>query len=398
MATLYKESNSEPTEDLYDKSVIYLGLMQEYAQQYSCVTDFAFAEKAFYGKVDRNFVSIEPNEIFRFTRLPNTLSTNSGVQVASFVADAFAGLSRHFQRSIQIGAIRKNDPYLSNLVAFEGYTKPSTAYEEYFNTVVASMSRVKQVKNLNFKDFQQFVDFYIDFSKSVAGRYPITKTGFIRSRHNSLLNSGLAIEVSDIAYENDDEKIQSFVNSPNFEYYLNACNSYGFMVDLSAPWRIVADLDSVAMQDHASRYGYIDTNSIISAGYKKAHNSAFRDMPQQMLNVYNQISSVYTDFEKCENNLRSLLIEPKQTSLEEINNFYNESYFIKLYCMLRFIEEENKHSEAKQKQIITDTVNLSRTNNTRSAIGKFERFASQPFDYRGSLSYAVRAQRLREDI
>lgn len=175
MATFYKESNSEPTEDLYDKSLIYLALMEEYAQTYSCVTDFAFAEKAFYGKVDRNFVSIEPNQIFRLTRIPNTFSTNNGVEVASFVADAFAGLSRHFQRSIQIGAIRRNDPYLSNLVAFEGYTKPSIAYEEYFNTVIASMSRVKQIKNVNFRNFQQFIDFFIDFSKSVAGRYPITK-------------------------------------------------------------------------------------------------------------------------------------------------------------------------------------------------------------------------------
>jgi hypothetical protein len=397
MATFYKESNSEPTEDLYDKSLIYLALMEEYAQTYSCVTDFAFAEKAFYGKVDRNFVSIEPNQIFRLTRIPNTFSTNNGVEVASFVADAFAGLSRHFQRSIQIGAIRRNDPYLSNLVAFEGYTKPSIAYEEYFNTVIASMSRVKQIKNVNFRNFQQFIDFFIDFSKSVAGRYPITKTGFIRSRHNSLLNCGLALEVTDIAYENDNEKVESFINSPNFEYYLNACNSYGFMVDASAPWRIVADLDSVAMQEHASRYGYINTDSIISSGYKKTHNSSFRQLPEQMLNIYNQISSYYTDFEKCDGNLRSLLIEPKQTSLEEINNSYNESYFINLYCVLRFIEEENKYSSAKQKQIITDTINLSRINNSRTALRYFEKFISQPFDYRGSLSYLNKARRLRED-
>ena len=65
--------------------------------------------------------------------------------------------------------------------------------------------------------------------------------------------------------------------------------------------------------------------------------------------------------------------------------------------MLRFLEEEDKHSKAKQDQIITDTVNLSRVKDLRTALGYFERFISQPFDYRGSLSYIVRDRAKRED-
>jgi hypothetical protein len=370
MASIFKESNKESTEDLYDKSLIYLFEMQSYAQQYSSVVDFAFAEKALYGKVDRNFVSIEPNVLARFQRLPNSEGLAGSVEVMAFVADAFNSLSRHFQRSTQIGAIRRGDPYLSNLVAFDGYVKPSISYQDYLNTLVDAMSRVKETKNANFKNFDEFIDFFVFFSKQVGKRYPVTKTGYIRSRFNSLMNSGLAIEVSDIVYQNDDEKINAFVNSPNFEYYLNACNSYGFMVDMRAPWRIIADLDSVAMQGYASRYGYTNTDAILLTAFKKSHNSALREMPQQLLKAY---------------------------TIEDINNLYNESYFIKLYCMLRFLEEEDKHTKAKQEQIITDTVNLSRVKDLRTALGYFERFVSQPFDYRGSLSYIVRERETRED-
>ena len=65
--------------------------------------------------------------------------------------------------------------------------------------------------------------------------------------------------------------------------------------------------------------------------------------------------------------------------------------------MLRFLEEENKYSTAKQDLIITDTINLSTTKDLRTALEHFERFVSQPFDYRGSLSYLISERQKRED-
>ena len=236
MASIFKESNEETADDLYNKSLIYLFEMNQYARKYSCVVDFAFAEKALYGKVDRDFLSIEPRNITRFTKIPESEGRAGAAEVIGFVAEAFQNLSRHFQRSVQIGAIRRTDPYLSNLKAFDGYVKPEIAYQEYVSTLIDAMTQVKEKKQIKIQNFDQFIDFFLDFSKEVGKRFPVTKTGFIRSRFNSLMNSGLAIEVTDIVYENDDEKIKSFINSPNFEYYLNACNSYGFMVDARAPW------------------------------------------------------------------------------------------------------------------------------------------------------------------
>ena len=397
MSVFYKESNLESTQDLYDKSVIYYSEMVQYASKYSCVVDFAFAEKAMYGKVDRNFISIEPNVITQFKKLPNSEGLASSVEVMSFVADAFVSLSRHFQRSTQIGAIRKGDPYLSNLLAFDGYTEPSKVYNDYLNTLVGAMSSVKDARNIEIKDFYDFIEFYKFFSKEVGRRFPVTKTGFIKSRFNSLMNSGLAIEVTDIVYENDNEKIESFVNSPNFEYYLNACNSYGFMVDLRAPWRIIADLDSVAMQGYASRYGYTSTDSVLLTAYKKTHNSALRELPQQLLEIYNRLITTIIKSEECNGKTKTIVTDPQQYTLQQINNLFNESYFIELYCMLRLTEEEDQHSKAKQDQIITDTINLSSAKDYRFALNLFEKFVSQPFDYRGSLSYIVRSRAKRED-
>ena len=95
--------------------------------------------------------------------------------------------------------------------------------------------------------------------------------------------------------------------------------------------------------------------------------------------------------------VKSVIVKPKMYTLQDINNLYDEKYFIKLYCMLRFLEEEDKHTKAKQDLIITDTVNLSRVKDLPTALSYFERFVSQPFDYRGSLSYIVRDRAKRED-
>jgi hypothetical protein len=168
------------------------------------------------------------------------------------------------------------------------------------------------------------------------------------------------------------------------------------MVDIDAPWRIIADLESVAMQDYASRYGYNSTDVVLNTAYKTVHNSYFNNIPEQLLNIYNSLATKFIDTDDCTG--RAIIVRPTEYTLEQINNLYNQKYLIKLYCTLRFLEEESPYSKAVSDQIITDTVNLSSSKNLSFALGYFERFVSQPFDYRGSLSYLIREQEKREDI
>ena len=397
MSTFYKENNFESSQNLYDKRTIYKGELLELSERYSCLVDFNFAEKCLYGKVSRSYVSIEPNEtLSKFTRIRNIDGSVSRVRVFSFVADAFADLTRQFEKSVQIGKIRKTAPYLSTLKAFDGYQKTNVAYTNYFNTLISAMQKVKEQKSVKIINFSDFINFLEDFSMSVGKSFPVTKTGFIRSRFNSILNNGISIEISDLTYNNDDQKVTEFVNSPNFEYYLNACNSFGFMVDIDAPWRIIADIASGPMINYASRYGYNSTDVVLTTAYKTVHNSYFNNISEQLLNIYNALAAKFIDTDDCTG--RAIIIRPTEYTLEQINNLYNEKYLIKLYCTLRFLEEESQYSKAVSDQIITDTVNLSSSRNLSFALGYFERFVSQPFDYRGSLSYLIREQEKREDI
>jgi len=397
MSTFYKESNFEDTKELYGKSVIYKSEIMSYAEKYSNVVDFNFAEKYLYGRVDRNYVSIQPNEVLNTFSLIRNSSNNSNAKVLNFVADGFQELSRQFVKAAQIGKIRKGDDYLSNLVAYQGYTNPDFLYSNYITSLVESVKIKIKNDGVNFHDFEHFISYFKNYIKSVSKVYPFTRTAFIKSRHNDYLSSGLTIEVADLSFTNDDQKIQLFIESPNFEYYLNACNSFGFMVDASSPWKITLDIGSQDVVDGLmKKYGYTSTDSLLSVGYKQSYISYFKSFSRQLLNIYNQVSNDFTVSTECSTGVRTKIITPKRYTNEQLNNLFNEDYFIKLYCIFRFIEEERHHSLEEQNHIITDTINLSRAKDLRTALGRFERFISQPFDYRGSLSYLIRERERRE--
>mgnify|MGYP003643235057 FL=1 len=400
MSDFYKESNNESTQELFNKSVIYKSELLRFSQDYSNVVDFNFAEKYLYGRVDRDFVSIQLNEkLVSFKQIKNS-SDLDNVKVLNFVADGFQELSRQFVKAAQIGKIRTGDPYLTNLKAYAGYQNPDFAYSNYVTSFISAVKTKIKKDQIGFHSFDDFSVYFVDYVSSVAATFPFTKTAFVKSRFNDYLTNGLSLEVSDLSFTNDDQKIETFVNSPNFEYYLNACNSFGFMVDAASPWKITLDIGSQDVVDGLmKKYGYNSTDALLLVGYKKVHFSYYRLFKTQLLKVYNQVANrKFSTIDNCDGKARSKIITPKTYTNEQFNNLYNEDYFIKLYCMFRFIEEESKHSITEQDHIITDFLNLSRSQGTINVITAFERFVSQTFDNRGSLSYLIGEQEKREDV
>ena len=77
---------------------------------------------------------------------------------------------------------------------------------------------------------------------------------------------------------------------------------------------------------------------------------------------------------------------PTRYSLASLIEQYGESYFLKLYCMIRFEEEESHFSESEKFRIIDNLIELSKINLTL-AYDNFETILGRTFDYRGSLSY-----------
>jgi hypothetical protein len=391
MSTFYKDSNNETTLELFNKNIVYRGKAFESGQ--SNLIDFNFVEKALYGKVNRNFVPIVLNpNLSTLKNFKNSANPQQNLQALGFVVDAFESLSQQFKKAEQSGKIYSGDSNLTNLKVYKSYKNYKINYQSYQVDFINALKTNMNINNIY--NFQIFIKELLSTVSIVTRTFPMSMPAYTKSRLNSLTNTGLVIEIADAPYDNDDQKISQFVNSKNWGFYVNACNSYGFMIDINAPWRLIADLDSEAMIGYASQYGLRTTSDVLNFNFKTIHNEFFNNFPSLLLQLYNEVVPRFiTTFDEC----GSKLIQTERYTLESLREKFSNDFFMKFYFDLRFSEEESQFGEAEKKRIIKDCLQISKAQDNRAALNRFERFVNQPFDYRGSLSYVVKAQRLRED-
>tara|TARA_R110002020_G_scaffold67401_1_gene176999 strand:+ start:5422 stop:6633 length:1212 start_codon:yes stop_codon:yes gene_type:complete len=397
MSFKYAESNDELTMELFLKRSIYRGSVLKAAlSQGSNLTDFNRGEKYFYGRVDTLYNPITVSNGISLKALDSAFSKESGLQVLIFVAEAFEAMARQFDKCALMGLIDPNDPFLSKLRAFKAYTDPRKLYQQHIQLHFTAIEAALMEKNIVIENFDDFVkELQILLEKS-AHSIPFTQTAYMKSKYCSVLANGLTIEIADLDVANDEEKISQFINSPNWAFYLNACNSYGFMVDQAIPWRIMGDIASSPILEHAANHGVGSTPSILGRAYLHTHQIYYPKFKFWLLQLYNKVASRGTVLiEDCQGRAKSKVVESQKYTAESLQRKYPESYFLELYCKIRFLEEESKFSDFEKNDLIDDAVELHLTTSTADALTKFERIINKPFDYRGSLSYTKVYQQAR---
>ena len=229
MGKFYKDKNKDSTKNLFEQRTLYRNEMTIKNQKH--IVDFFEAEKILYGRISPNFepISIKQN---RLTTVPGA-TPESVLEVADFVGDMFTRLSNVFKKSVMSGQISADDPYLSLLLAHKGLERPQQKYEQYRLIYYKAIAQKFRQQNVKVKDFDHFMKNLFNVVGGAFATQPLTYCGFIKSAQCSTLSTGLAIEIADLKYDNDSEKIQKFTQSKNWDFYVNACNSFGFMIDLT---------------------------------------------------------------------------------------------------------------------------------------------------------------------
>ena len=345
MSTYYTESNDETTIGLFSKRLIYKSLF--FNTQYNNLIDFNFGEKFFYGRVNRFFVPImhTPSSI-GLKQFSNTISDVSGLSGFPYVVDAFEKLAQQFQKCALLGKISNTDPYLSNLKVYKAYQDPKKLYQNFLDAQFKAIEEHLTANKIRFKNFDEFIRELMLILGRAAHRYPFTMTKFIKSKFCPINCSGLVVEIADLDPTNDDAKVNQFVNSKNWKFYVNACANYGFMVDQQAPWRLVADIGSSAMLEYAAAYGVTTTDLALIIPYKPVHNEYIKKFKFYLFNLYNQMRmKTYRVTEQCNGRTISRMVFTEKYSSEVFFRKYNDAYFMKLYFKIRFIEEGDRFTE-----------------------------------------------------
>ena len=387
---IYKKDEEETTIDLFNKRGLYNALPEN--NSYPNIIDF-LAEKIMYGKVNRSFSPITiPQTNNRLKTFPNKKITNQDIKALNFVVDAFTDLQQQFDKCRVLGKIDDSDQYLSSLKIHKAYVDPHRYYERYL------LKFYKTIDNSGIENFDNFVSQLLFNMKKSGLTNPLTFPAFVKSRKTPMNISGLVIEIADLGLNNDQEKVNLFSKSKNWNFYVNTCKSYGFMVDKNIPWRIIADIGSETMIEYAKKYNLFDTDDILLNCYERSPSRYYNTFTQNMLDLYNNIKPrSIIKLTECNGKTITNRTKPKEyTNTEILQNSYGQDNFLMLYCKLRFTEEESQYTEEEKRSIIRETLQISKSKSRYFAIKNFESLINKTFDYQGSLGYYIRGQRERE--
>jgi len=385
MSDYYAESNTETSRELFEKRTIYNSDAANSVEGYTNLVNFNFGEKFLYGRVNKTFVPIERND---FSLKLDNFNTAQPLFAINFVVEAFRALQRHFGRCAASGKIDDGDPYLSTLQVYKAWVDPGALYSSHLQGYSNTMLGAMRAKDVEVRNFRELIVNFEALIEGGAKRFPYTKPAFIKSRFCPINVSGLAVEIADLDAANDDEKINQFINSKNWEFYVQACRTFGFMVDRNVPWRLVADIGSTPMLEFAAKFGFGSTDFILGSGYKFVHIPYFNNFKYFLLDLYNKARlPSFIDYEECNGVSVPTIITPATYTIEQLSNIYGDEYFLKLYCKVRFVEEESHFEDYEKEMLIDDTIELFQSNGLAQSLGVFERILNKPFDYRGSLGY-----------
>ena len=369
-------------------------------EAYGNLTDFGFGEKRLYGRVNRLFIPMEGTfKNYGSKKFSDKQATSQSLSAIDFVVDAFNGLAQQFRKCALTRKIDSQDPFLTNLIIYRAFESPQTVYQRHYNSYMTAIDQAFRNQNIKVENFKQFIDELMGVLDDTSRTFAFTYPGFVKSRFCPISVSGLALEIANLDPNNDDEKIKQFVNSNNWEFYLNACRSYGFMVDRNIPWRIVADIGSSAMIEYATKYGTTSTSGVLTDYYKPAWESYYIGFKERLLILYNKVRPQHIwKTRECNGATIPFATAPITYTSEYLNLGFSESFFLETYCKMRFLEEESKFTENEMRLIIDDVLEMYMSRSIERALMQFERILNKPFDYRGSLSYINKRKKVLDAL
>jgi len=396
MADEYITLNNDDSRLTYYRRVVYNYDSQIDMYEYGNLTDFNFGEKFLYGRVTNRFMPmyLEKGSPASLDSLDDG-QTSANQQAINFVVDAFKDLQILFKKNISQGKLSADEDYLSNIKVYKSFVSPIDEFVEYQAIYTTAIENYFTGKNIKVKDFNDFLYHLKPLLMKSVKEHPFTFSAFLKSRYCPINVSGLVIEIADLDYFDDSKKMEFFFRSPHWEFYLNACRSYGFMVDKNIPWRLVADIGSSHMLEYAAKYRLGKTNRILNYGYTRSDLIYYNKFRKYLLKLYNLVKLPKFDIiEDCNGTTRRHTIIPKAYSEDETKKLFSDKELISLLFEIRIQEEPKELKETEKSRIMRDCVSLFEIYGASRASISFERIINHPFDYRGSLSYNIKRRNM----
>ena len=301
-----------------------------------------WGENALYGQVDQRGDSILPSEKY-FKPLSASKEAGKSLFVFNFVADAFRDMLLYFNKASNIDAIKKENTMLSNLKPTSAWSSIHSqhdrtmklTYKNYVTHFLNENNRRQHV--LTFDDFMKG---FLEYFDVIYDYTTITKTALMSSGYCPPESSALVINLYKLDHGDDEVKYKKFINDPNFKFYYNAALKHGFLIDKNAPWRLVADIESEAMQKYMSAYD-VSLDNLFDKYYYKTHEYDFEIFKFYMQQYYNSFVTEFPYRKQTISQGAEICSKVKMDKREMLTQETIEKKYSDFWWMERYIHVKN---------------------------------------------------------
>lgn len=295
-------------------------------------------ENTFYGRINKNYEPVILVPGADASILKNFPTVADEVKAVGFVTEAFQNFRRDYLQ--RVASTNITFPvFLEGLVPTTGHMDFENYYSEYLAFLVEGyVTRFSD--NPLITDFRSFITVITNTLLSDLKPWPITKSGFLLSKHNPLATTGLVLELANLDPKVDKEKGE-IIQDSNFSCYLDYAIAAGFYIDKNAPWRLLINLEKrvTRLLMRAERLQPASTstasgNSEESLFFGKHSDKSAEDI----------LDSIYR-------------IKTHKDDLFHLQDFLSEVYnkIMKKVAILRIIDYNNNETITRRSEISTLT-------------------------------------------
>ena len=343
------------------------------------VVDFNFAERTFYGRVNRKIDPVIANQNF----IKNF--HNQDFRIMNFVGDQFKEMYVRYSNALNLSLISQQDANLSELTVIRGWEDPINLYSNFMSSFMNSFLVEKMIPNE--KKIHSFDDFLKMFEAHVLENdigHKLTLSGFMKSRQSSIFNTGLALQVAPVGFADDSIKESAILDSPNYAFFMNMAKQFGFSVNLQNPSVLVSDLAHPTTTKFRERYDLYNVSTVFEKQYLRTYNFDFDLLSQYLMDTFNSFVYLKPNLKEvyvCNNKTKSNI--SKRNNIDSID--YN--IILLLYIKIRNMEEIFPLSHSEMKSIHSTSVRLFDITPERSLEFIESQFRSRYNTKEGSLTY-----------
>lgn len=289
---------------------------------------------------------------------------------ANFVVDAFEDFRKFFERSINQGKLDINDSVFEDLEPKIGWSGVNPLYHNQIQVMLDSFTNVF-TKELNREekivDFRTFLDVFLEFVDILCPHYMMTRTGFVTTKHCSPEITGLAVQIRKQNHALDEIKFNKFIQDKNYDFYVTAARSFGFSIDKNAPWRLVADINSPAMQKYIEKYGIMPAK-VLSQYYYEAFRLEMASLKVYISQFYNSYISVepLVNVIKVSKSGRVIREQFKRQPLNPKE--LTDDFWMRLYIYLRLAETSTDITQFRFDQLTSNANYIAKNVDIQKAL------------------------------